>query len=157
VTSGLSPIAYKLGSILEIWIVPARFPKMSNDSRLHDGPDPARAAVEEQVCTLISLLPSLPMSVQLATKDDNISRIFASIPVPSDPEFLWPVFNRRMDILFGEDVHDDKGCLHNVMRGPFGMGMVVDYIQQAVKAGHLLWEPVSPKLDRLIKEIRVLV
>ena len=62
-----------------------------------------------------------------------------------------------MDILFGEDVRDDKGRLLNVMRGPFGMGMVMDYIQQAVKAGHLLWEPVSPKLDRLIKEIRVLV
>ena len=62
-TSGLSPIAYKLGSILEIWIVPAHFPKMSNDSRLHDGPDSACTAVEEQVCALISLLPSLPTSV----------------------------------------------------------------------------------------------
>ncbi|KAF8234798.1 hypothetical protein L208DRAFT_1376755 [Tricholoma matsutake] len=56
-----------------------------------------------------------------------------------------------------EDVCDDKGHLLNVMWGLFGMGMVVDYIQQAVKAGHLLWEPVSPKLDHLIKEIRVLV
>ena len=37
-----------------------------------------------------------------------------------------------MDILFGEDVHNDKGCLLNVM---FGMGMVIDYIQQTVKAG----------------------
>jgi hypothetical protein len=62
-----------------------------------------------------------------------------------------------MDILFGEDVRDDKGLLLNVMHGPFGMVMVVDYIQQAVKAGHLLWEPGSPKLDYLTKEIHVLV
>ena len=147
-TSGLSPVAYKLGSIFGNLDCTCSFPKMSNDSQLHDGPDLACTAVEEQVCALISLLPSLPTSVRLATKDNNISRIFASIPVPSDPELLWPVFNHRMNILFNEDVHDDKGHLLNVMWGPFGMGMVMDYIQQAVKAGHLLWEPVSPKLDR---------
>lgn len=127
---------------------------MSSISRL---PDPARTFVEEQVRVLISLLPSLPASVKLATKDDNISRIFTSIPVPNDPDLQWPVFNRRMDILFGEDVRDDKGRLLNVMRGPFGIGMVMDYVQQAVRAGYLLWEPVTPKLDRLIKEIRSLV
>ena len=81
---------------------------MSNISQL----DPARTVVEEQVRVLISLLPSLPASVQLATKDDNISRIFGSVPVPNDPDAQWPVFNLVVPrVMFGvsTDCHS-VGC-----------------------------------------------
>jgi hypothetical protein len=60
------------------------------------------------------------MSVQLAIKDDNMSHIFAMIPVPSDPELLSPAFNCHMDILFVEDVCDDKGHLLNVIWDGYG-------------------------------------
>ena len=77
-TSGLSPVAYKLGSIFENLDCTCRFPKMSNDSRLHDGPDLACTAVEEQICALISLLPSL-LFPTLA----RMARDFLAIPATS--------------------------------------------------------------------------
>jgi len=43
-----------------------------------------------------------------------------------------------MDVLFGEDQRDQDRRLLNFQRGPFGMDMVVLYIEEAINAGHLL-------------------
>jgi hypothetical protein len=129
-------------------------PKMTNSTGDSSVPDGPHIAVEEQIQVLSSLVSCLPDSVPLATKDDEIARIFTKIPVPNDAELQWPVFNRRMDILFGEDVRNNAGRLTNVLRGPFGMDMVMEYLSKSVKNGSLLWEPVKPKLERLIKEMR---
>ena len=52
--------------------------------------DPMCVAVEEQF-QVLSSLGSLPDSVPLATKDDEISRIFTTITVSNDAELQWPV------------------------------------------------------------------
>jgi hypothetical protein len=117
-------------------------------------PNPSQIAVEGQIQCLSSLVSLLPSSVPLATKNDEIFRIFTKIPIPDDPEDQWPVFNRRMDILFGEDVRNTNGRLANVVRGPLGMDLVMDYLSKAVTARYLLWEPVQLKLERLINELQ---
>jgi len=61
-----------------------------------------------------------------------------------------------MDALFGEDLHKN-GHLLNVMSGPFGMVMVIQYAANAVQAGNLLWELVKIKLDRLLAEDQYLM
>lgn len=126
---------------------------MTNFTGLSSIPNPAHIAVEEQIEVLSSLVSSLPCHVPLATKDDEIARIFTKIPVPNNADLQWPVFNRRMDILFGEDVRNG-GRLANILRGPFGMDMVMEYLSKSVNEGSLLWEPVKPKLERLIKEMQ---
>ena len=63
----------------------------------------------------MSLLPS---SVPSAIEDGRIATVFANIPESEDPDNQWPVFNRQMDALFGEDLCEN-GHLLNVKRGPF--------------------------------------
>lgn len=112
----------------------------------------ARKIVEDQVTQLKSLTLKLPQSVKQAPKDGCIVTAFTSISGPKEDDEHWPVFNRRMDVLFGEDQRDKDGRLLHFERGPHGMDMVVSYIEEAVKAGHLLWEAATPKLERLITE-----
>ncbi|KAI9449909.1 hypothetical protein F5148DRAFT_1152987 [Russula earlei] len=115
----------------------------------------ARTTVEDQLKHLKALVSSLPSSVPSATEDGRIATVFNNIPESEDPDDQWPVFNRRMDALFGEDLRENGGLL-NVKRGPFGMDMVVQYAANAVRAGNLLWEPTKIKLDRLLTEVRYL-
>ena len=84
----------------------------------------ARTIVEDQVGRLKALVSLLPLSVPSATEDGRIATVFANIPESEDPDDQWPVFNCRIDALFGEDLCKN-GCLLNVKRGPFGMDMVV--------------------------------
>ncbi|KAI9450260.1 hypothetical protein F5148DRAFT_1290930 [Russula earlei] len=115
----------------------------------------ARTTVEDQLKHLKALVSSLPSSVPSATEDGCIATVFNNIPESEDPDDQWPVFNHRMDALFGEDLREN-GRLLNVKRGPFGMDMVVQYAANAVRAGNLLWEPTKIKLDRLLTEVRYL-
>jgi hypothetical protein len=115
----------------------------------------AQIIVEDQIGRLKSLVSALPSSVPCATEDGRITTVFTNVPESQDPDNQWPVFDRRMDTLFGEDLHVN-GCLLNVTRGPFGMDMVIQYAAKAVQAGNLLWEPVKIKLDRLLAEVRYL-
>jgi hypothetical protein len=120
-------------------------------------PDSAHAVVRHQLNHLKSLVDILPSSIALATHNDRISTVFTNIPVPKETDDHWMVFNRRLDALFGEDLRNADGRLPNVLRGPFGMDMVVQYIEDVVAAGHLLWEPTKPKLERLISEMQAIM
>ncbi|KAF8228160.1 hypothetical protein L208DRAFT_1292928, partial [Tricholoma matsutake] len=62
-----------------------------------------------------------------------------------------------LDILFGENVHNSDGCLQHIMRGPFGMDMVVQYIEEATATGELLVDAAMPKIERLVKELQFLI
>jgi hypothetical protein len=117
-------------------------------------PNPSQIAVEGQIQRLSSLITLLPSSVPLATKNDEVFRVFTKIPIPDDPKDQWPIFNCQMDILFGKDVRNTDGRLANVVRGPLGMDLVMDYLSKAVTAKYLLWEPVQPKLKHLINELQ---
>ena len=91
----------------------------------------AQIIVEDQIGHLKALVSALPSSVPPATEDGRIATVFTKIPESKDPDDQWPVFNRRMDALFGEDLRVN-GRLLNVTRGPFGMDMVIQYAVNAV-------------------------
>ncbi|KAI9507354.1 hypothetical protein F5148DRAFT_1285336 [Russula earlei] len=80
--------------------------------------------MEDQLKHLKALVSSLPSSVPSASEDGHIATVFNNIPKSEDPDDQWPVFNHQMDVLFGEDLHEN-GHLLNVKRGPFGMDMVI--------------------------------
>jgi hypothetical protein len=115
----------------------------------------AQTIVEDQVGHLKALVSALPSSVPSATEDGHIATVFTNIPESEDPDDQWPVFNCRMDVLFGEDLRKN-GHILNVKRGPFGMDMVIQYAANAVRAGNLFWEPAKIKLDRLLAEVQYL-
>lgn len=117
----------------------------------------ARTQCAASARLLRSLVKSLPESVPLASAESKICQIFQKVSVPhptADGEEHWAVFNRRMDLLFGNDVHDKDGKLLNITRGQFGMDLVVHYAQEAVDTGHLLWEAALPKFARLVTALQ---
>jgi hypothetical protein len=61
-----------------------------------------------KVTNLTALAKDIPETVPLATKDDEIYRIFEKFPLPEQMSEDWEIFNRRMDILFGENVTSHK-------------------------------------------------
>ena len=102
---------------------------------------------------------AIPTSVAVATKKDAIFTLFEKIPIPQggSASAHFEVFNRRMDLLFGEDVRDKATQrLLNVKRGPQGMDLVFKYINEATDTGCLVWDIAQIKVDRLIKEIEKL-
>ncbi|KAJ4474614.1 hypothetical protein C8J55DRAFT_562436 [Lentinula edodes] len=106
---------------------------------------------------LSALIKGLPDHVPLASTESRISEIFKKVPEPlptADPDEHWTTFNRRMELLYGNDVHGADCKLLNITQGPFGMGLVVGYIQSAVEAGHLLWEAALPKFARLVTGVQ---
>lgn len=111
----------------------------------------------ETVSALKVLVEKLPKSVPVGKKKDVIPMLFEKIPVPADPSQHFEVFNRRMDILFGENLRDTKtGRLPNIRRGAFGMGMVMDYVTKAMGDGFLLWDIAQIKIERLVQEIQAI-
>ncbi|KAJ3847239.1 hypothetical protein EV368DRAFT_69273 [Lentinula lateritia] len=106
---------------------------------------------------LSTLVKGLPDHVPLASTESRISEIFKKVPEPlptADPDEHWTTFNRHMDLLYGNDVRGADGKLLNITRGPFGLDLVVGYIQSAVDAGHLLWEAALPKFARLVTGVQ---
>lgn len=76
------------------------------------------------IVDLVSLCQKLPSSVPTASKDDQIYRIISEVQ-GDDP---WQSFNRKFDLLFGEDCRDEGGRLLNIRRGKYGMGAVCAYL-----------------------------
>ncbi|KAJ4477153.1 hypothetical protein J3R30DRAFT_171917 [Lentinula aciculospora] len=113
-------------------------------------------AARQTVRLLKSLVANLPDSSPLATAEDRINQIFKSIPELDDSDERWPVFNRRMDNLFGHDICNNNVRLINILRGPYGMDLVVGYCQHAVDGDHLLWDAAVPKFACLITELQFL-
>ena len=103
-----------------------------------------------KVTNLTALAKSIPETMPLATKDDEIYHIFEKFPLPEQMSEDWEIFNRRMDILFGENVRDGNGRLSNLRRGPYGMDLVIEYLLQVMERGFLLWEAALVKVERII-------
>ncbi|KAI9431833.1 hypothetical protein F5148DRAFT_1295922 [Russula earlei] len=100
----------------------------------------AQTTVEDQLKHLKVLVSCLPSSVPSATEDGHIATVFNNIPESEDPDDQWPVFNHRMDALFGEDLCKN-GHLLNVKRGQFGMDMVIQLLAEV----QYLSEHANPK------------
>jgi len=112
---------------------------------------------QARLTILKTIAKKIPLTVSLATKTDKIPEIFKSIPVPRDADKHWEVFNRRMDLLFGEDVRDSAGRLKYFRRGALGLDMVIKYIQEESEHSTLIWDLAQIKVDRLITEIETLM
>jgi len=80
-----------------------------------------------------SLAGCLPLTLPIATKNDKIFEVFENIPVPTDGSAHWKTFNRRFDILFGEDVRDLQGRLLHVTSGKSTWALQVSRMPRAVR------------------------
>ncbi|KAF8144959.1 hypothetical protein K438DRAFT_568969 [Mycena galopus ATCC 62051] len=101
-------------------------------------------ALVEQIDTLTRKLPN---NVPIAARESHISR---SLTLPGEDGKAASTFNRRMDVLFGEDVRDAAGRLKYVAAGKYGMHAVVKYLK-TVPWAELEYTIVQPKLDRIIR------
>ena len=94
----------------------------------------------------------LPKTVPIAKKTDKLYRTLTTI----SGESTWATFNRRMDILYGEDCRDASGRLHNIRRGAYGLGALCTFLTEFIVLsddGALPYDLVKVKLDRLLKEL----
>ena len=94
--------------------------------------------------------------VKLASESDVIAKVYNTVVGKSPDPHDWPTFNRFMDILFGNDVRNSEGQLHNVMHGLYGMDLVIDYVTKCVRAGKLPYDIAILKINCLIEELEIL-
>ncbi|KAM5534206.1 hypothetical protein V8D89_012113 [Ganoderma adspersum] len=105
---------------------------------------------------ITTLSMKLPKAVPKSKKSDRIYEMMTKII----GEGAWQTFNRRFDILFGEDCWDGSGRLIHVQRGTFGMDAVCKYLSKFIALsddGALLYDLVKMKLDRILRELQKLV
>lgn len=119
-------------------------------------PLPDFRVFSEKLTLLKSLTKLLPNTIPVATKDDKIFQVFTNIPLTDNPEEQWPIFNRRMDAIFGHELRDSSGRLLHVKRGKLGIELVLKYFEDAESKGYLNWDLASIKLDRLVEEFKIL-
>ena len=101
---------------------------------------------------ITTLSAKLPKTVPKAKKADRIHETMTNIV----GEGAWQTFNRRFDILFGEDCRDGSGRLIHVRRGIFGMDAVCKYLNEFIALsddGALPYDLVKVKLDRILREL----
>jgi hypothetical protein len=102
------------------------------------------------IITLTSLCQQLPSSIPKATKDGWVYHVVTSVN-EDDP---WQSFNHKFDLLFGEDCHNQKGHLHNIRCGKYGMGVVCTYLKGInTEEPWFLTDLVAIKLDHICKEV----
>lgn len=124
-------------------------------------PSAAFKQFEKRIGMLATLIAKIPASIPVVKQTDHINEIFQKIPIPdlnhADPDItVTSVFNRRMDILFGKDVCDTNGRLINILRGKYGMDLVVAYFSSSLATRDLTLGITMVKLDRLIKELEII-
>ncbi|KAH7904802.1 hypothetical protein BJ138DRAFT_1119065 [Hygrophoropsis aurantiaca] len=100
---------------------------------------------------IVSLSIGLPPSVPIATTEDRIYHVMQNV----SGDDAWQTFNRRFDILFGEDCRDVDGRMHHIRQGPsHGMGAVCAYLKSIdLSNTSLLHDLMEIKLTRLAEEI----
>jgi hypothetical protein len=102
------------------------------------------------IVNLISLCQGLPSSIPKANKDDQVYHVIKNVN-EDDP---WQSFNRKFDLLFGEDCRDEKGSLQNIRRGRYGMGAVCAYLKGInTEEPWFIAELAVIKLKRICEEV----
>ncbi|KAF7305351.1 hypothetical protein HMN09_00787000 [Mycena chlorophos] len=97
----------------------------------------------------------LPTTISEALRGGEIQRVLTEVEGPDGD--VASTFNRRFDILYGEDCRDGQGRLANVQRGDFRLRLVVQYLKSiAWESGAVLIDIASVKLERLAKELDLL-
>ncbi|KAJ7312535.1 hypothetical protein DFH08DRAFT_896633 [Mycena albidolilacea] len=97
----------------------------------------------------------LPETVPEAPADDDIHRVITRVEHPDGT--VAATFNRRLDILFGEDTRSSDGRLKNIRRGDYGMGCVVEYLESIHwESAVIPFDLTEPKLTRVADELEYL-
>lgn len=110
--------------------------------------------IESVVGQIEKLGKSLPASIPEGNKNDKIYNIMST----ANGSTLWETFNRRFDVLFGEDCRGPDGRLLHVRRGRLGIQKVSAYLS---RVGHEdamkpFYDIMMIKLERLQQELDVL-
>ncbi|KAI0038954.1 hypothetical protein FA95DRAFT_1599976 [Auriscalpium vulgare] len=111
--------------------------------------DRTRTLIQE----LASLAKQLPKDIAEATKSEPVFEVLQKV----SGETTWETFNRRFDILFGENRRGPDGRLMNIRRGRYGMQNVVTYLNNIVGQPGMLYELMDIKLNRIIAELDYLI
>ncbi len=107
------------------------------------------------ISELKDLASRLPKTVPTGKMTDKLYRTIAY----ARGEDEWVTFNRRFDILFGEDCRDEAGRLHQIRRGAHGMDLVCEYLSELMtkpssETRVLDYELMKVKLTRVVEEMR---
>ncbi|KAH9907683.1 uncharacterized protein BXZ73DRAFT_60252 [Epithele typhae] len=104
------------------------------------------------VNSIATAAKSLPSSVPIGNENDKIYIIMTK----THGDTAWETFNRRFDILFGEDCRDPvTGRLHHLRRGACGLDMVIKDIRVLLARyeAELQYNVMRIKLKRLLTEV----
>jgi hypothetical protein len=99
---------------------------------------------------ITSLVNSLSDAVPKGTKDDKIWSVMNT----AEGDSPYETFNRRFDVLFGEDCRDSSGRLQHVRQGKLGLGIVVSYLLKIDWTQDFPLDLVELKLQRLVTELK---
>ncbi|KAF8180072.1 hypothetical protein K438DRAFT_1208275 [Mycena galopus ATCC 62051] len=108
------------------------------------------AAMEKLVARIETLMCALPHTI--AATMDKQSCIAHVLKFQCENNDTPTTFNRRMDLLFGEDLRNANGWLPNILCGTCGLPLVVKYLR-GIEWGEVKAEIVRLKLNRLIREL----
>jgi hypothetical protein len=81
------------------------------------------AAMETLVDRIDILVRALPKTIGTAPKKSRIAHVIQT--VHGENNDTPTTFNRRLDVLFGEDLRDDQGRLPNILREVTGLPLFV--------------------------------
>lgn len=114
---------------------------------------------QRQVDQLDTLVLVLPHSIPFAKVADPINTVFHRIPDSKSADERWEVFNRRMDILYGEHLRQEDGSLPNILRGPHGIPKVLAYLKECkdIPLEQFEWEAATNKVVRIFREVQQLM
>ncbi|KAI0313618.1 hypothetical protein OF83DRAFT_1086220 [Amylostereum chailletii] len=92
---------------------------------------------------IVTLSKALSATVTVGEKKDEINHVITT----THGETTWETFNHRMDILFGEDLHDSNGRFGVIWQGKCGMDTVCNYLCIVVDDPDMLHAPMVLKLE----------
>ena len=95
---------------------------------------------------------ALPLSIPKGTKDDKVWSVMHA----DEGETVHETFNKRFDAMFGEDCLDSMGRLQHIRTGKQGLGLVCSYLSKINWADGFPLDIVEIKLQRLVKELKII-
>ncbi len=125
-------------------------------------PAPLSASdVARTVDEINQLVPRLPKNIPMGEESGKLYQTMLTVRGENE----WATFNRRFDILFGEDCRDANGRLLNVSWGAYGLDIICKYLHWllALAASEsndmvsLPWDAMQIKLERLRDELQRLM
>jgi hypothetical protein len=108
--------------------------------------------IKQLVKVINALSSSLSDAVPKGSQDDKIWSVMNT----KEGDTPHETFNRRFDVLFGEDCRDSGGHLHHIRQGKLGMGLIISYLLKIDWLEDFPLDLVELKLQRLVDELKYL-